>query len=57
MLSIPGDVAETEARDLLSGTDEIQKYCTFREHFDFALIEVCQPKSDMVIRRSEFSKM
>lgn len=53
----PVDVAETEGKDLLSGTNEIQKYCTFREHFDFAHNEVCQPKSDMVIRRIFFSKM
>lgn len=52
-----GDVAETEGKDLLLGTNEIQNYCTFREHFDFAHIEVCQPKSEMVIRGSEFSKM
>lgn len=54
---IPGDMAETEGKDLLSGTDEIQKYCTFREHFDFAHIEVCQPESDTVIKRSEFPKV
>lgn len=53
----PVDVAETEGMDLLSGTNEIQKYCTFREHFDFAHIEVCRPQSDTVMRRFFFQNV